>query len=183
MRKDIVTHPAGDSPGFYSFRYAEHLCSLASLILTHNWRHLRGHVCCPHHLRSQQCCTYHVQCHHTQRIPHLLSEWKRAVWRELDSPFASKGEQRRHLFCPREEAARVSLTEECCQLQTGPAKPQEKLMLCVRTRNRGKLLVNSFQQNIWAGLVKILYTPCSCSECSPRALGLPTRPNSSGSLQ
>lgn len=38
-------------------------------------------------------------------------------------------------------------------------------------QDRGKLLVNSFQQNIRAVLVKILYTPCSCSDVLSQSSG------------
>lgn len=37
--------------------------------------------------------------------------------------------------------------------------------------DRGKLLVNSFQQNICVVLVKILYTPCSCSDVLSQSSG------------
>lgn len=38
-------------------------------------------------------------------------------------------------------------------------------------QDRGKLLVNSFQQNICAVLVEILYTSCSCSDVLSRSSG------------
>lgn len=48
--------------------------------------------------------------------------------------------------------------------QPGHENSERKLTMCVGNQDRGKLLVNSFQQNICSVLVKILYTPCSCSD-------------------
>lgn len=76
-----------------------------------------------------------------------------------------------NLFSTREERIRVSLADEWCQIQPGHANSNKNLTPCVGNQDRGKLLVNSFQQNICAVLVKILYTPCSCSDVLSQSSG------------
>lgn len=69
-----------------------------------------------------------------------------------------------NLFSPGAERGRVSPADGWHHISQA-MKTQRESWLCVwETRTGGKLLVNSFQQNICSVLVKILYTPCSCSD-------------------
>lgn len=155
------------------------LCWVASLIL-------KNHL---NFLQSQQ---WQQLCHLPHTAPagsvsfNHLFELNWAAWRAPDSPSTSWRQVNRKLFSPRAERIWLSLADGWHQHQPGHENSEGKLTMCVGNQGRGKLLVNSFLQNICSVLVKILYTPCSCWRALPElcsCITYPTSSNSSGSLQ
>lgn len=110
-----------------------------------------------------------MQYQKVQRVHQFLSELNWVAWRHSVHPPPPEGKWMGNLFSTREE--RVSLADEWCQLQPGHANTNKKLSVRVGNQDRGKLLANSFQQNICAVLVRILYTPCSCSDVLSQSSG------------
>lgn len=94
----------------------------------------------------------------------LCLSWTRLLEEHQAHPPPPEGKWTENLYSPRAERGRLSLADGWHQHQPGHENSERKLTLCVGNQDRGKLLVNLFQQKICSVLEKILYTPCSCSD-------------------